>query len=288
MGGRRGEPGGNLWTKNGAFFLAAHKLKHPAWHTNPRTTKLSPHQQTGWHHLRSWLSYCEGKGRHLFPMIPWEAGRRQGKDVKAGSHRILWPPSLTSPALVFLLLLKGGREQTLVCLWMCVCLWVCAHIRETEREKKSFDYGECVWDSSKEGDCVGGMWVATSRESSAGPFFPDESLTHTQAATHTDTQKKTFNFSSSTNKTAPPWKQQTPLSFWLFCVHWCVRRGSHGAVHVYAWLLHFFAPAFKVKNTHPLLLRFFCMETYASLRSVLLPPKSLLAVDLYSCATLPV
>lgn len=171
---------------------------------------------------------------------------------------------------------------------VCVCLWVCAHIRETEREKKSFDYGECVWDSSKEGDCVGGMWVATSRESSAGPFFPDESLTHTQAATHTDTQKKTFNFSSSTNKTAPPWKQQTPLSFWLFCVHWCVRRGSHGAVHVYAWLLHFFAPAFKVKNTHPLLLRFFCMETYASLRSVLLPPKSLLAVDLYSCATLPV
>lgn len=124
MGGRRGEPGGNLWPKNGAFFLAAHKLRRPDWHTNPWTGKLSPHQLKGWHCLRSCVNYCKGKGRHLFPMIPWEAGGRKGKDVKAGSHRILWPSSLTSPSLIFLLFLKGGQEQT------CVPI--------------SFDYGQCV------------------------------------------------------------------------------------------------------------------------------------------------
>lgn len=37
---------------------------------------------------------------------------------------------------------------------------------------------------------MGGMSVATSRESSAGPFFPDESLTHTHRQQHTQTHKR--------------------------------------------------------------------------------------------------
>jgi len=76
-----GEPGGNLLPKNGAVFLAAHKLRRPAWHTNPWTPELPPPPFAS-RRVDVAFDHVKTIGCRLFPMVPWGGCGFEGKNTQ--------------------------------------------------------------------------------------------------------------------------------------------------------------------------------------------------------------
>ena len=181
-------------------------------------------------------------------MIPWEAGgRREGKDVKAGSHRILWPPSLTSrSSLLFSVSRKGGRT--------CV---------KQGGKETSFDYGRCVCEIVAGRETV---WEGCQSEPAEKVrFFSHESLTCSHTTKCLISQEHKWDPHTSTTTTSIGTRDT--LIPWLSSV--CAARSRHTCsgtclcmqvallfcTHVERW---------EYKRTHPVQRFFVCRHMHLS------------------------